>query len=332
MACPKCGFHVTDDMIFCPECGTNLRQNIQAQQLNSSLDGVTSEQEDVQSNLSGSTNNRKNSNFSKIFVVLIVIVLIIIAYSFMSSKGSSKANNSVDNSNQIEENEVFEENNNDGSINNNIENKKPLITDEKIVGVVDPSTNLTYDKTGAFLMEIENVSTDSSGNVLVSGKIQRGIININDKVHLIGLDKEIKSVDVIGIEKDGNNINSAEFGDNVLLTISGVSSDDIQIGQAIIQPNSIKSITKYEAHVYLFTKEEGGRHTPIFTGYRPIIRFRTFRLKGEFSFSADAIYWGGDSLDTTIELENGIPLEVGTEFDVMESERIVGKGTVVKVY
>ena len=164
-------------------------------------------------------------------------------------------------------------------------------------------------------------------------RIDRGTIRLNDEVQIIGLDHEIITTTVIGIEMYRKSIDYAETGNNVGLTLKGVSRDDIEIGQVLAKPNSIKASTKFDADVYIFTKEEGGSNNAISNNSESKFYFRTVGITGKLTLLSDVdIVNPGDNTKMTVELEKNVAMEVGTTFSIRNGSKTIGKGTVTKVY
>lgn len=320
MFCPNCRNQVLDGAEFCPNCGTNLKQ-IQ-EQLNNPIQQPiqTNTNQNINSNITQQSNNNRNNKKSVIVPIIIVAIVVIIAV-FGASK-LMKKDTTPSKNNQVEENTNINEN-------TEIQND----TGGNTTGTVDPNTNLTYDKDGAFLMAIEDVFTITGRGTVVTGVVERGTINVNDEVQIIGLDHEIITTTVTGIEMFRKELDYAEAGDNAGILLKGVSREEVERGQVIAKPNSIKAATKFEAKVYALTKDEGGRHTPFFTNYRPQFYFRTTDVTGVITLP-DGVEMvnPGDTVNMSVELIVNMAMEVGTEFSIREGGRTVGRGTVTKVY
>ena len=318
MFCPNCRNQVVDGAEFCPNCGTNLKQ-IQNQIQQPVQQPVYNNQ--PQNNYQQPTNNQ-NRNKKSIVVPIIIVVVLAVAAVFGASKLMKKdtpVNNDTNNQ-QVQETNTT---NNDNTTNSN----------GNSTGTVDPNTNLTYDKDGAFLMPIEDVFTITGRGTVVTGRIERGTIKLNDEVQIIGLDHEIITTTVTGIEMFRKSLDYAEAGDNAGLLLKDVSREDVERGQVIAKPNSIRAATKFDADVYVLTKEEGGRHTPFFNNYRPQFYFKTTDITGVITLPSDVeMVMPGDNVKMTVELISNVAMEVGTEFSIREGGRTVGKGTVTKVY
>ena len=216
---------------------------------------------------------------------------------------------------------------------------------DKIVMVDDKTKTTTTNKTttttkiattptttGNFLLPIEDVFTISGRGTVVTCKITRGTIKLNDEVQIVGLSKEIITTKVIGIEMFHKTLDEATEGDNVGLLLEGVTREQVERGQVVITPNTMKEYTKFDAEIYVLTKEEGGRHTPFFTNYRPQFYFRTTDVTGTITLKDTEMVNPGDTINVSAELLSSIALEEGTEFSIREGGRTVGKGKVTKLY
>lgn len=318
MFCPNCRNQVVDGAEFCPNCGTNLKQ-IQNQMQQPVQQPVYNNQ--PQNNYQQPMNNQ-NGNKKSMLVPIILVVVLAIAAVFGASKLMKKdtpVNNDTNNQ-QVQETNTT---NNDNTTNSN----------GNSTGTVDPNTNLTYDKDGAFLMAIEDVFTITGRGTVVTGRVERGTIKLNDEVQIIGLNHEIITTTVIGIEMFRKQLDYAEAGDNVGILLKDVSRDDVERGQVLAKPNSIKAATKFDADVYILTKKEGGRGTPLFNNYRSQFYFKTTDITGVITLSSNVeMVSPGDNAKMTVELIRNVAMEVGTEFSIREGGRTIGEGTVTKIY
>ena len=182
-----------------------------------------------------------------------------------------------------------------------------------------------------FLMSIEDVFTITGRGTVVTGRVERGKLNLNDEVEIVGL-KETKKTVATGIEMFRKSLDYAEAGDNAGVLLRGIERDDVERGQVLAQPGSVTPHTKFECQVYVLTKEEGGRHTPFFTSYRPQFYFRTTDVTGVVELPAGTeMVMPGDNINMTVELIAPIALEEGTEFSIREGGRTVGAGKVTKI-
>lgn len=198
---------------------------------------------------------------------------------------------------------------------------------------VNPDTNLTYDETGAFLMAIEEVFVISDKGTVVTGKIEHGTIKVGDQVQILGLDEEVITTTVERIEQFSKETDIAKVGDSVGLRLKEVSREQLKRGQVVAQPNSIVAATKFEADLYVLSKEEGGRHTPFFNLYRPQFSFWTANITGVITLE-DGVEMvnPGENVKVTVELISSIAMKKGTTFTIREGGRTVGRGTITKVY
>ena len=184
---------------------------------------------------------------------------------------------------------------------------------------------------GAFLMPIEDVFSISGRGTVVTGRIERGIVKVGDEVEIVGV-KPTKKTIVTGVEMFRKLLDQGEAGDNVGVLLRGVERTDVERGQVLAKPGSITPHTKFEAEVYVLTKEEGGRHTPFFTGYRPQFYFRTTDVTGSCDLpSGTEMVMPGDNIKMTVTLIAPIAMEEGLRFAIREGGRTVGAGVVAKV-
>lgn len=194
------------------------------------------------------------------------------------------------------------------------------------------NTNTTYDENGAFLLRIEDVFTITGRGTVVTGKVERGTIKMNDEVQIIGLDKEIITTIVTGIEMFRSTLDQATVGDNVGILLRGVKRDQVQKGQVVAKPNSISAVKKFEANLSVISTEDGGRGTPFFDGFSPKFYFLT-DISGTIKLPKDKeMVKPGENVVVTVTLEESIAMEVGTEFTIREGGRIIANGKVTKVY
>ncbi len=183
-----------------------------------------------------------------------------------------------------------------------------------------------------FLMPIEDIFTITGRGTVATGRVERGQLNINDKVEVVGLAAERKETVVTGIEMFRKLLDSAYAGDNIGALLRGVQRTDIQRGQVLAKPGSINPHTHFTAQVYVLTKDEGGRHTPFFDGYRPQFYFRTTDITGSIKLPEGVeMVMPGDHIDMEIKLINPIAIEEGLRFAIREGGRTVGSGVVAKI-
>ncbi len=184
---------------------------------------------------------------------------------------------------------------------------------------------------GAFLMPVEDVFSISGRGTVVTGRIERGIVKVNDEVEIIGLKPTVKTI-CTGVEMFRKLLDRGEAGDNVGVLLRGTKREDVERGQVLAKPGSITPHTKFEGEVYVLTKDEGGRHTPFFKGYRPQFYFRTTDVTGAVELPEGVeMVMPGDNIKMTIELISPIAMEEGLRFAIREGGRTVGAGVVSKI-
>ena len=185
---------------------------------------------------------------------------------------------------------------------------------------------------GAFLMPVEDVFTITGRGTVATGRVERGVIKVNDEVEIVGLSKEAKKTVITGVEMFRKLLDQAEAGDNIGVLLRGIQRTEIERGQVIAKPGTIHPHTKFKAEVYILTKEEGGRHTPFFNGYRPQFYFRTTDVTGVIELPAGTeMVMPGDNITMKIELITPIAIEKGLRFAIREGGRTVGSGIVADI-
>ena len=185
------------------------------------------------------------------------------------------------------------------------------------------------DKT--FLMPIEDVFTITGRGTVVTGRVERGQLKLNDEVEIVGL-KETKKTVVTGIEMFRKQLDYAEAGDNAGVLLRGVSREEVERGQVLAKPGTVTPHTKFKASVYVLTKEEGGRHKPFFSNYRPQFYFRTTDVTGVIELpQGTEMVMPGDNVEITVELIAPIAIENGTKFSIREGGHTVGAGNVTEI-
>ena len=183
-----------------------------------------------------------------------------------------------------------------------------------------------------FLMPIEDVMTISGRGTVVTGRVERGTLKLSDEVEIVGLSKDKKKTVVTGIEMFRKTLDQAEAGDNIGVLLRGIQREEVERGQVLSKPGTIHPHTKFKAQVYVLTKEEGGRHTPFFNGYRPQFYFRTTDVTGLIDLPAGTeMVMPGDNVDMTIELITPIAIEKGLRFAIREGGKTVGSGVVSEI-
>jgi elongation factor Tu len=182
-----------------------------------------------------------------------------------------------------------------------------------------------------FLMPIEDIFSIEGRGTVVTGRIERGIININDDVEIVGIRPTAKTV-VTGIEMFNKSLNRGECGDNAGLLIRGVKKEDVERGQVLAKPGSITPHTEFEGEVYVLSKEEGGRHTPFFKGYKPQFYIRTTDVTGEVTLpEGTEMVMPGDTFRPIVKLLSPVAMEEGMRFAIREGGRTVGAGICTKI-
>ena len=188
------------------------------------------------------------------------------------------------------------------------------------------------DDAKPFLMPIEDTMTISGRGTVVTGRVERGKLNVNETVEIVGLSPEKLSTVVTGIEMFRKTLDFAEAGDNIGALLRGITRQQVERGQVLCKPGSIHPHTKFKAQVYVLKKEEGGRHTPFFNNYRPQFYFRTTDVTGIITLPADVeMCTPGDNVEMTVELIAPIAIEEGLRFAIREGGRTVGSGVVTSV-
>jgi elongation factor Tu len=204
---------------------------------------------------------------------------------------------------------------------------------QKLMDAVDeyiPTPAREVDK--PFLMPVEDVFTITGRGTVATGRVERGVIKVGDEVAIVGLTEETRKTVATGVEMFRKLLDQAQAGDNVGILLRGVDRDSIERGQVLAKPNSITPHTKFECEVYVLSKEEGGRHTPFFDGYRPQFYFRTTDVTGVMKLEEGTeMIMPGDNTNLTAELITPIAMEEGLRFAVREGGRTVGAGVVTKI-
>jgi len=203
---------------------------------------------------------------------------------------------------------------------------------DKLVAAMDsyiPQPERAVD--GAFLMPIEDVFSISGRGTVVTGRIERGIVRVGDEIEIVGI-RDTSKTTCTGVEMFRKLLDEGQAGDNVGVLLRGTKRDDVERGQVLAKPGSITPHTKFEAEVYILTKEEGGRHTPFFKGYRPQFYFRTTDVTGAVELpEGTEMVMPGDNIQMKVDLIAPIAMEEGLRFAIREGGRTVGAGVVAKV-
>ena len=183
-----------------------------------------------------------------------------------------------------------------------------------------------------FLMPVEDVFSITGRGTVATGRVERGILKVSDEVEIVGIAEEIRKVVVTGVEMFRKLLDQAQTGDNIGALLRGVQRTEIERGQVLAAPGSVKPHTKFKGEVYVLKKEEGGRHTPFFNGYRPQFYFRTTDITGTLNLPAGTeMCMPGDNVTMEIELINPIAIEEGLRFAIREGGRTVGSGVVSEI-
>jgi elongation factor Tu len=216
-----------------------------------------------------------------------------------------------------------------GSNDPNSEEYKPI---QELLDALDsyiPEPERPIDK--PFLMPIEDVFTISGRGTVVTGRVERGIIKVGDEVEIVGFRETRKTV-ATGVEMFRKILDEGRAGDNIGVLLRGIGKDEVERGMVLAKPGSITPHTKFKAEVYILTKEEGGRHTPFFNGYRPQFYFRTTDVTGVIKLPEGVeMVMPGDNVNLSVELIAPIAMEEGLRFAIREGGRTVGAGVVTEV-
>ncbi|RKD22742.1 translation elongation factor Tu [Ammoniphilus oxalaticus] len=193
-----------------------------------------------------------------------------------------------------------------------------------------PTPERDVDK--PFLMPVEDVFSITGRGTVATGRVERGIVKVGDVVEIVGLTEEPTNTTVTGVEMFRKLLDQAEAGDNIGALLRGVQREDIERGQVLAKPGSVKPYSKFTAEVYVLSKEEGGRHTPFFANYRPQFYFRTTDVTGIIQLPEGVeMVMPGDNISFEVELISTIAMEEGTRFAIREGGRTVGAGVVAKI-
>lgn len=322
MVCLKCGNNAPEGAKFCPYCRNLIEQNNNNEQINqNNLFSPANEQtppvvSQPTLNLQPEVNNNQTKKKS-ILPIITMVILIIGVCIFVISKHTTKSSKP----------------------NNNVGNDSMVIVEKgNINGYVDPSTNLTYDENGAFLMVIKDEYAKSDNVLVVTGIISRGTVKVNDKVQLIGFNHEVLTTTVLEIESFHKKITTAKIGDSVGIAIRVNSSDDVERGMAIAKPNSIKSYNKFEATIDTLPEDKREITKSYFSNDK--IKIHIGKNIGEMTSLMGNITILNDTgefkpedtnVPVIIMLEGNVPMEAGYEFTIFDDLYIVARGTVTRV-
>ncbi|SCZ81884.1 EF-Tu C-terminal domain-related protein, partial [Acidaminobacter hydrogenoformans] len=200
----------------------------------------------------------------------------------------------------------------------------------EIIDTYIPEPQRDIDK--PFLMPVEDVFSITGRGTVATGRIERGIVKVQEEVEIVGLAEEKRKVVVTGVEMFKKLLDEGRAGDNIGALLRGVQRTEIERGQVLAKPGSVNPHTEFEAQVYVLKKEEGGRHTPFFNGYRPQFFFRTTDVTGSAQLPAGVeMCMPGDNIEMTITLISPIAVEEGLKFSIREGGRTVGAGSVIKI-
>jgi elongation factor Tu len=207
---------------------------------------------------------------------------------------------------------------------------------DKIMELMDavdeyiPDPQRATDK--PFLMPVEDVFTITGRGTVATGRVESGVIHINEEVEIVGIKEEIQKTTVTGIEMFRKLLDEGQAGDNIGALLRGIKREEIERGQVLCKPGSIKCHTKFTAQVYVLTKDEGGRHTPFFNNYRPQFYFRTTDVTGVIELpEGTEMCMPGDNVEMTVELIHPIAMDQGLTFAIREGGRTVGSGRVATI-
>jgi elongation factor Tu len=183
-----------------------------------------------------------------------------------------------------------------------------------------------------FMMPVEDVFSITGRGTVATGRVERGVVKVGDEIEILGLQEEPKKTTVTGVEMFRKLLDYAEAGDNIGALLRGVSREDIERGQVLAKPGTVKAHTTFKAEVYVLSKEEGGRHTPFFANYRPQFYFRTTDVTGTIALpEGTEMVMPGDNIEMTVQLIAPIAIEDGTKFSIREGGRTVGAGVVASI-
>ena len=201
----------------------------------------------------------------------------------------------------------------------------------EIIDEYIPEPKRDVDK--PFLMPVEDVFSITGRGTVATGRVESGVVKVSDEVEIVGLTTEKRKVVVTGVEMFRKLLDQAEAGDNIGVLLRGVQRNEIERGQVLAKPGTITPHTKFKAHVYVLSKEEGGRHTPFFNNYRPQFYFRTTDVTGVINLpEGTEMCMPGDNVDMNIELITPVAMSVGLRFAIREGGRTVGAGSVTEIF
>ncbi len=216
------------------------------------------------------------------------------------------------------------------ALNGDPEGEKAILELMDAVDKYIPTPTRDVDK--PFLMAVEDVFTISGRGTVATGRIERGVVKLNEEVEIVGIKEESKKTVVTGIEMFRKSLDEGRAGDNAGLLLRGVDKNDVERGMVIAKPGTVTPHTEFEAEVYVLKEEEGGRHSPFFTKYRPQFYFRTTDVTGEITLGGGKeMAMPGDNLTINVKLISHIAMEQGLRFAIREGGRTVASGVVAKI-
>ena len=302
MRCPYCQAEVQGSGYFCQNCGASMPTQTEQPTVQPIVEQANQVQQPIQSsfnNTSNNSNRRKKTSTGSTLIIILIIAAIFIGIKMFNK--DSKSDNS--------------------------ESGKTNPTD-----VTTTDDDVIVDSTDAFLLYVED-SFGLEDGIVVTGRVTRGSIKKGDKVQVIGMGKETINTEVTKIEQFRKEIDSAGEGENVGLYLKDVKRDEAVRGQAVVKPNTIKAHEEFEADLYFYTPEEGGRNIPFYNNFRPNFYFYTAEQAGIIEIPDDVEKVNpGDNVKIKVDLTEDVAIEVGSEFTIREGGKTLGEGTVTKVY
>ena len=277
---------------------------------------------------------KKNNKVFIIIAVLAVIAIVVGIVLFTSQNKENAKNNNSNTNSEVENNNGSNETQEDTSSNVEEDFDNSNEENNSFLSIKEKWTKTDYDENGDFLFKIEDVFTISGRGTVVTGTVERGTIHLNDEVQVIGLDNEIITTTVTGVEVFRKDQDFATIGDNPGLLLQGVERDQVQRGQVVAKPNSIAAHTKFDADIHILSEEEGGSRKTSFTdGFQPQFNFCATDITGTIKFPEDLkIVNPGDEVSFSVNLNSSVAMEIGTVFTIRENMKTIGFGRVTKVY
>ncbi len=353
MNCKNCGtYNDNPQSKFCVKCGNvlnadslnqinELNQNLNQQQSNQQYMSQPVEpqvqqpiesqvQQSIEPQIQQPVQNQKSSNNKKSINIKIIIIVIIVLIAtgggifYFTTRGKNSDKPNVENSTNPPK--VDEEQSTDTEQNNTTENNS---SGQRFINI---NMNATYDENSAFRLNIEEVFLEKETDVMVAGRVCSGKVKVGDTIQVIGVNNEMKTAVVGRIKKNMKNLDEAIFGDSVVIALNGISYEELEYTQVLAAPNSISTAKKFEADIYVLTKEEGGRRTPFFSNYQPDFKFWEDRIPGTITL-LDGIERAnpGDNIKISVRLLTSVAMEIGTEFYIYDGSRVIVIGKVTKI-